>query len=119
YESNIGGRDTYNEVSPGAMDEWRRQATSFEAVAGYTTGPITLADPGGLPPQRVDAAGVSWQFFSILGAEPAAGRTFTAEEDQHGVSRVAVLSYGLWQERFGGAADVVGRHIRCDGKDCQ
>ena len=119
YESNIGGGDIYNVVAPGTLEEWRRQAGSFEAVAGYMAGPITLADEGGVPPQRVDAAGVSWQFFPILGVQPIAGRTFTAEEDRHGAARVALLSYGLWQGSFGGAPDIVGRHIRCDGKDCQ
>ena len=119
YESNIGGGDTYNSVAPGTMHEWQKQAGSFEAVAGYMTGPITLADEGGVPPQRVDVAGVSWEFFRILGVQPVIGRTFTAEEDRHGAPRVALLSHGLWQERFGGAPDIVGRHIRCDGKDCQ
>jgi predicted permease len=120
YESNIGGGDSYNEVSPGAMFEWRRQATSFEAIAGYMTGPITLAEQkGGSPPERVEVAGVSWQFFPVLGVQPIAGRTFTPEEDRHGGPRVALISYGLWQERFAGAPDMVGRHIRCDSNDCE
>ena len=120
YESNIGGGDAYNDVSPGAMNEWRRQAASFEAIAGYMTGPITLAEhQGGTPPQRVDVAGVSWQFFPALGVQPVVGRTFTPEEDRHGAPRVVLISYGLWQERFAGAPDVVGRHIRCDSQDCE
>jgi putative ABC transport system permease protein len=120
FESHVAGGDAYNWVSPGALMEWQRQSTSFEGIAGYYNGPITLADQaGGTAPQRVDASGVTWQFLSVLGVRPLAGRTFTAAEDRHGVARVALLSYGLWQERFGGAPDAVGRHIRCDGQDCE
>lgn len=121
YERNIGGGgNIYNSVAPGTFFDWQRFSTSFETMAAYVTGPITLAEhDNATPPQRVDAAGVSWQFFSVLGVRPLAGRTFTAAEDRHGVMRVALLSYGLWQQRFGGAPEVIGRRVRCDGQDCQ
>jgi len=53
---------------------------------------------------------VTWNLWSVLGLQPALGRVFTEDEDDKGV-RVAVISHGLWQRRFGGASDIVGRKI--------
>lgn len=118
YERNIGaGQEQYNWVSGGAFTDWQRYAKSFEALGAWSRGPITLAERGESRPERVEAAGVNWQFFDVLKVHPAAGRSFTSEEDTHGADRVALLSYGLWQQRFGGETDIVGRHIRLDGKD--
>ena len=120
YERNIGGGgDIYNEAAPGTFADWQKLATTFDEIAGYITGPITVgARAGEGIPQRVDAAAVSRQVFTILGMAPLKGRTFNAEEDRYGAARVAVIGYGLWQGRFGGAPDIVGRSIRLDGKDC-
>ncbi|HLH15986.1 MAG TPA: ABC transporter permease [Bryobacteraceae bacterium] len=119
YERGIGSNGAlFNSVAPGTFFDWQKLAHSFEAMAGYMTGPITLAGPhDSLAAERVDAAGVTWQFFSMLGVQPIAGRTFTAAEDRHGAPRVALVSWGLWQSRFGGASGMVGRHIRLDGQD--
>ncbi|RPJ50055.1 MAG: FtsX-like permease family protein, partial [Acidobacteria bacterium] len=53
---------------------------------------------------------VTWNFWSVLGVSPQLGRFFTEDEDEKGV-RVAVISHGLWQRRFGGSPDVIGRII--------
>ncbi len=121
YERNIGGdNEIYNEVAPGTFAYWRKYSTSFETMAAYMTGPITLGDPHGRAlPERVDAVAASRQLFAILGVPPALGRTFTADEDRTGAGRVIVISYGLWRQRFGGAPDIVGRRIRLDGADAQ
>jgi putative ABC transport system permease protein len=66
-------------------------------------------------PVRLDGAQVSAQFFDVLRVAPLIGRTFRAEENQPGNTRVAVLSYGVWQQRFGGAPDILGRRILLDG----
>jgi predicted permease len=72
---------------------------------------LDLAREGEADP--VDGLFVSGNFFHELGVLPIIGRAFTADEDRlgHAESRVAVISYGLWQRRFGGAADVAGRSI--------
>jgi putative ABC transport system permease protein len=71
-------------------------------------GDATLAGDG--DPEQVPARKVTWNFWSVLGVQPMLGRTFTEDEDNKGV-RVAVISHGLWQRRFGGASDIVGRRF--------
>ena len=65
---------------------------------------------------RLGAMRVSAEFFPLFGVRPIAGRTFTREAEQPGRGDVVLISAKLWQERFGGAADVVGRMIRVEGR---
>jgi predicted permease len=65
----------------------------------------------GATPERVIGAKVTANYFDVMGTAPLVGRVFTPSEDQPGADRVAVISYRLWQRRFGGAP-LVGRDIR-------
>ncbi|HXL34335.1 MAG TPA: ABC transporter permease, partial [Gemmatimonadales bacterium] len=69
--------------------------------------------PGGEP---ITGAYVTRRFFALLGVQPALGRTFTADEQQGTGPGVVLLSYGLWQRRFGGDSGVVGRTMILDGE---
>ncbi|HLK20633.1 MAG TPA: ABC transporter permease, partial [Bryobacteraceae bacterium] len=71
----------------------------------------------GLLPERVEGAICSWSMFSALGVQPMLGRAFTREEDKHSAKAVAVISYGLWQRRFGGTPDVLTKQIRLDSEN--
>ncbi|MEO8359415.1 MAG: ABC transporter permease [Vicinamibacteria bacterium] len=83
---------------------------TLESVAGYAYDAFTLSGKDGS--ERLGAGRVSANFFSVLGVEPILGRTFRAEEDQPLLKRdVAIISYGLWQRRFGGAASVIGQRV--------
>ena len=71
---------------------------------------------------RAHVAQTSWNFFSLLGAQPVLGRGFAADEDVDGTgwglpgrNAVAVIGYGLWQQLFGGDPKVLGATIRIDG----
>jgi putative ABC transport system permease protein len=66
-------------------------------------------------PVRLDGAEVTTTFFDVLGIAPALGRTFHSDEGQPGHAKVAVLGYGLWQQRFGGSPRVIGQAIILDG----
>jgi putative ABC transport system permease protein len=80
----------------------------FTDLACSQPGNAILSGDG--EPEEVRARKVTWNLWSILGLQPALGRVFTEDEDDKGV-RVVVISHGLWQRRFGGASDIVGRKI--------
>jgi predicted permease len=89
---------------------WRQRARAFEAIALWSPTSINLADDAGA--ERVDGLAVTYDFPTVLGIKPVLGRTFTKEEDGPAPSRVVMIGSGLWQTRFGGARDVVGRSLR-------
>jgi len=64
---------------------------------------------------RAHVAQTSWNFFSLLGVQPALGRTFTPGEDTPGRNAIAVIGYGLWQELFAGDARALGSTVRVNG----
>jgi putative ABC transport system permease protein len=94
--------------TPAEWIEWRRLNTVFTDLA--TTQPAEANFSGGGEPEQAPARKVTWTFWSVLGVQPMLGRVFTQDEDDKGV-RVAVISHGLWQRRFGGASDIIGRKV--------
>ena len=88
--------------------QFQRQNEVFESVAAFRGGQLDLS--GGREPERITAERVNANLFSLLGVQPLVGRAFTADEDQPGRS-LAILSYPLWQRRFGANPDVVGRTV--------
>ncbi len=91
----------------------RAQLKSFEALAGYTDSKVNLESPSG--PVSLAAVKGTDNFFTALGIHPLLGRTFVAGEDQSGHDTVAVLSYEVWQTRFGSQPDILGKAVRLDG----
>jgi putative ABC transport system permease protein len=83
----------------------------FSSIGAYRTTQYELSGAG--DPEQITAVRVSASVFPILGVAPALGRTFADSEDQPGQS-VAVLSYGLWQRRFGSDPNALGRTITLD-----
>ena len=102
----------------GAEDvrELRRRTRSLAQVASvsyYGATPLPVLDGGEL--SRLRRSLVSGEFFGVLGAEPVLGRALRPEDDLRGAAPVLVLSHRAWRERFGGAADVLGRRIVMHG----
>jgi predicted permease len=91
--------------------DWRKMQTSFEVfgASGYV-GQLRLRSETG-EPAVARWQQVTWEFFPALRVAPALGRPFTADDEVEGRHRIAILSHGFWQRRFGGAADVVGKTI--------
>jgi putative ABC transport system permease protein len=93
--------------------DYRDQNRTFEGLAAFTTWNANLTDAGDA--ERVQGARVSANFFQLLGVEPLAGRTLLPEDDRPGNQHVVVLSYGLWQRRFGADINVVGKKLTLNG----
>src|SRR6266498_28050 len=89
--------------------EVKGQSQSLARIAAYSGGDMTLTGAG--PAERVVSGAVTADFFPLLGVQPAVGRNFTREEDTPNGPKAAILGYGLWQSRFGGDPDVLGRTI--------
>ncbi len=111
----LGEGDGYTTVSYPNFLDWRRQSRSLAAAAAYDEWqPFLLGEDGA---ERLAGASVNAPFFDVLAVRPAAGRFFLAAEDPPGSARAVVLSYGLWQRRFGGDRGVVGRTVALSGTD--
>jgi putative ABC transport system permease protein len=89
---------------------YQNETSVFQEVAAYD-----LAGPGfnltGGRPKQVQGIHVTEGYFRLFGAPVILGRTFTAQEDSPNGGKVVVLSYGLWQRRFAGDPDIVGKAI--------
>jgi predicted permease len=103
-----------NDVAPGNYASLLAQNRVFEGMAAVAQVSFNLSGDG--EPLKVDARGVTASFFPLLGIAPEIGRAFRPEEDQPGADRVAILSHGLWQSRFGGDPAVLGRDILLNGE---
>ena len=93
--------------------DWRDQNTVFENLSAWTTSNFNLT--GKDRPERILGARVSSNFFQTLGAQPAIGRAFRPDEDQPGRNRLAILSHGLWHDRFNADPAELGKTITLNG----
>lgn len=92
----------------------RRECRSFKGVAAWTYSGGTVSAPG--EPQYVNGRRISWELFSVLGLQLERGRPFEAAEDQPGTAPVAIISTGLWQQRYGADPNAVGKPLLYDGE---
>ncbi|MCI0662938.1 MAG: ABC transporter permease [Acidobacteria bacterium] len=111
YHPEIGRE----EASLPDFADWREQSRSFELMAAAAVRSYSFT--GKEEPERLIGAAVTADFFAALRTQPVLGRSFLPEEDRSGAPRVAVLSHGLWQRRFGSKTDVIGRSITLNGLD--
>jgi putative ABC transport system permease protein len=113
WESNPGrGWPEFSASAPNFQD-WQKQQSVCE-LAAYEFATFNITGSG--EPERVATLGVTVNLFSTLGVLPAHGRNFLSEEEQTGRNRVAILSDGLWQRRFGADPGLIGRQIQLSGE---
>src|SRR5882724_13641498 len=94
--------------------DWRNQNHVFEKIGVYNRNSYNLTGAG--EAERILTAQVSADLFSALRVNAGLGRVFTGDEDKPGGTPVVVLSYGLWQRRFGGQASILNQPITLNGK---
>jgi predicted permease len=110
FNPNVGGTSY-----PDFID-FREQSRSFKGLGAFNSLQADLSDRDAAA-ERVGGARITANTFSLLGAAPLIGRDFTAADEQRGADPVAILSYGLWQTRYAGDADILGRTIRINLAD--
>jgi len=96
------------------FDGWRARNRCFAALAAFSGHAADLSSID--PPENVVGAAVSHELFAVLGVQPVLGRGFLPQEETKGKDAVAIISYGLWQRRFGADPAVVGRTITVTGR---
>jgi predicted permease len=93
--------------------DWERAAPPFEKMSAYAWRSFDLSSPGN--PEHLEGSEISSSFLSTLGVRLALGREFSAEEDRNRGTPVAIISNGLWRDRFGGSATALGKSIVLNG----
>jgi len=105
---------THNEASVANFYDWQSQSHVFESLAAFRWRTFNLTD--GDNPEQVTGNAVTPNMFATLGVRPFVGRDFLPEEGETGKDAEVILSYGLWQRRFGADPNVVNRKISVDGQ---
>jgi putative ABC transport system permease protein len=95
--------------------DWREQAKSFEGMGVVADLKITLRDGTGYP-ETFSATQISADGFQLLGQRPIIGRTFSPPDEAPGAARVAILTHGFWERRYGGRAGIVGEVVSINGE---
>jgi putative ABC transport system permease protein len=101
-------------VSPGRFLEWQARTRVFDAVGATRSDTLNLTGRG--DPRRLVGADASSTLFAVAGLAPIKGRAFTADEDQPGAPRVAVISESLWHSLFDGSDNVLGETLVLDDR---
>jgi predicted permease len=110
--------ELHGAFSPPNFLDFQAASRALSGVAGVHGGTLNLSGDGS-EAERLPAAWVSANYFSVLGTRPLAGRTFAPGEDRPGAPRVAILSEEIWRRRFGGDPRVVGRSLTLSGDPYQ
>jgi predicted permease len=104
------------ELSPANYRDWKRQSKSFEAFGVYASLQVNLAGQG--EPEALSGEIMTADVLPLLGVKPVLGRWFSVEDDRHGAPCTVLMSYSLWQARFGGSASAVGSKVLLDDEPC-
>src|ERR1043165_2824954 len=111
WEKKQGGRTDQNVINPANFADWKAQNTVFSDMAIFFDRSLNLS--GGGEPEEVPVQYATPNLLAVLGANPILGRGFVEDDGRDGLDKpnAVVISYGLWQRRFGGDNGIVGRQI--------
>ena len=115
WEHNLARTRPRNVINTGNYFVWSERSTSLEAAGVFSPTVGNLAGEGGAP-EELRGMVVQSNVLGFVGARPVAGRLFVEGDGDPGAPRTAIISDGLWQRRFGGAADIVGRAVNLNGE---
>ena len=109
WEKRQGGRTDKNVINIGNFSDWKQQNQIFSDMAAFFDRTLNLTSDG--EPEEVPGQLATTNLFSVLGTNAVLGRTFVPEDGREDQPRVVMISHGLWQRRFGGDPNIVGRQI--------
>lgn len=112
WDTDANRSITHGTVSAAEFLDWQDMNHVFKSVSALRPSKVTLT--GNAEPEQAFGVQVSGNFFRMLGVKPALGRDFTPEEETQGHEQVVMLSYALWQRRYGADPQIVGRSILLD-----
>ena len=116
WETKRGSaRNERNVINLGNFFDWKEQNTVFSDMAAFFDLNVNLTGDG--EPEEVPGQIATTNLFSLLGVSPILGRTFAPDDGKPGQPDAVVISYGLWQRRFGGDRQVIGRKISVNNQD--
>ena len=101
-------------VAPCRLEDWNRLNRTFTAIGGVYSENVT--DTSGTEPVRLNGLRVSPRYFQVFQTNPLLGRTFTADEERAGGPQAAVISYGLWERRYGQDPRITSRRLIVGGQ---
>ena len=94
--------------------DWRARNQVFESISTIRGWSVNIT--GTDQPESVDSRMVTSEYFKVMRATPMLGRDFTADDDKPGAHPVTIISYGTWQQRYGGDPNIIGKDIPLDDK---
>ena len=111
WEKRQGGRTDQNVINLANFSDWKAQNQVFSDMAVFFDRSINLSGDG--EPEEVPMQFATTNLFSVLGTNPILGRTFVEDDGRDGLARpnAVVISYALWQRRYGGDRQMIGRQI--------
>ncbi len=115
WENRKSGKgNPQNVINLGNFFDWKEQNTVFSDMAAFFDQNANLTGDG--EPEEIPGQLATTNLFSLLGVNPIKGRTFTPDDGKTGKPNVVVISYDLWQRRFGGDQNIVGRKVILDNQ---
>jgi len=114
WEKRQGGRTDQNVINLANFTDWKNQNQVFSDMAVFFDRSLNLTSDG--EPEEVPGQIATVNLFSGLGTYPLLGRTFAADDTRDNQSSVVIISYALWQRRFGGDSGIVGRQITLNNR---
>ena len=118
YESKMHEQDApeYNIVAGGIYAEWKKQNHTFSRMALAIESRVGLSGSSGHLPEKLACGEFSWDLLPTLGVQPALGRNFTEAEDNPSSDGKVLLSWSLWQRRFGGDPGILNHTVYIDAR---
>jgi putative ABC transport system permease protein len=115
WETRRSNPSGQNVINMGNFFDWKEQNRVFEDMAAFRDTSVNLTSDGA--PEEIPAQIATTSLFNILGVKPILGRTFAPDEGKPGQPGVIVIGFGLWQRRFGGDPQIIGRKLILGGNE--